>query len=134
MRKLYNIKLKDQPHAKVYAIKCVKDDFGYGLIEAKEIVEKMLERGEIVCNGEYHNTNRKYEIINSEFYMVEKYFKEVFDFELLVDEYNPWAPKEIKPDAETEVALMWYETQPEYIKQMIDAVGKWKNPMIYAIG
>ena len=39
-----------------------------------------------------------------------------------------------EPDEETKVALQWYDAQPKYVQEMIDAVGKWNNPIVVACG
>ena len=122
MRKIYNIRLKDEPDARINAIKNFKVAFELPLISAKERVDKLLEDGILVTEGRF------YDILSwDSVSWVEYKMQEIFDCELENDE-RPSNENIIEPSEDTKKALAWLETLSEEQKDWVKLIGDWEHP------
>ena len=131
MRKIYNIRLKDEPDARITAIKNFKAEFNLPLMKAKEIVDELLVTRIITADG---IKQKVYDLISWEpVWDVEDRFKKIFDCEVDTgNSYEGYVYKEPVPDEDTIKALEWFDNQSDEVKVMVELVGKWKNPPVFA--
>jgi len=127
MKKLVNIRLKDEPNARLVAMKKFKDEFHIGLAESKDEVDKYLNAGEFIIDKTHTCLFE-----NDPSYIAYR-LQQIFDCEIEGEEEDEYFPKR-KQDEATKEALAWYEEQSDDIKSKIDLIGVWKNPQLIAVG
>ena len=130
MRKLFNIRLKDEPEARIRAIRVIKEEFGYGLMEAKIILDRVLSKGEIVCLPD-----GVYEIFHNESSYLEERIKRIFDCEFITDEKDKYSSNvsiDI-PSNEMVIALAWYYGLSLEDRGKVDLIAKWTNRACIAV-
>lgn len=136
MKKLVNIRLKDEPNARLTAIKKYKDEFHFGLAECKDAVDKLLCDGELVLDGS------TWGLLNHGPDITKYLLSKIFDFEIEgKDDYDhdqgprgSYGVVAIEPDEATKEALAWYENQPDEVKAKIDLITIWRTPICVAQG
>lgn len=127
MRKVYNIRLKDEPDARIKAIKKFKDAFSLPLIGAKDRVEKLLAEGILVTESQY------YDMFSWESaWWVEHHLRDIFDCEFENADERPSNENIREPDEATKKALAWRDSLSEDEQEMIKLIADWENPVCFA--
>lgn len=124
MLKLSNIRLKNTPNIRTLAILDFKRQFNFGIKESKDIIDRVLEKGELVCDGGY------YDLINEWKTSVEAYMIQFFDYDKTDDGESVRESNENirEPDETTAEALAWLETLSDKDKERIKLIGDWEHP------
>ncbi len=135
MRRIHNIKLKeDRPKA----ILAIKKAIGCNLSEAKEFVDKVLSVTEIQAKYlGYEWGSHVYEydlgrLSNQSTYWFETYImSSAFDFDIECDD-RPSNENIREPDEATKEALAWRDSLSEKEQEMIKLIADWENPVCIA--
>lgn len=118
MRIYTNLKLLDKPNAKLVVIAAYKKRFGGGIMEAKAIIERLLADGGIEFDTSWD--------------VYEDFIREHFSYDIEENIEEMYMPYTREPDAETQLALDWYETCTPEQRAHIDKLVWWFRPI--AIG
>lgn len=121
MRIYKNLELLDVSNAKLMAIAAYRKEFGTGVLESKEMIEKLLADGSIEFKSSYDR--------------FENFIRECFKYDL--EDTEPRQEYTIPfidevPDAETQKALDWYALRLPFEREYIEKIIAWeKRGMTY---
>lgn len=121
MRIYKNLELLDVSNAKLIAIAAYRKEFGTGVLESKEIIEKLLADGSI----EFKSIGDRLENL------IREYFKYDLEETKPQDVYTIPFIDDV-PDAETQKALDWYALRLPFEREYIEKIIAWeKRGMTY---
>lgn len=132
--KLTNIRLKNEPDARLKAISSYKDEFRLGMKESKDCVDKILADGEFNPRyGSWLLGTEQYTRIDGVGVLTVEKLQRIFlcDVEYIKDEIDLRIEAENKAKEE---AFAWYELQSDEVKSKIDLIGRTKYQIIATAG